>query len=96
MTDRTFSGGTIDLIYKVEFEPGVLNKLRDEPSFGQIITELHTIEKDYYDNLISTTNQTNTNNSPFSPGSLGGGIDTATGFGIFSGTSTRRDTVGIN
>ena len=94
LTDRSFVGGSRELIYRVQFEPGVLDYLRDKPNYGQVITELHTIGKDYYDYLVSYNNKADSDN-PFSQSDVIDFSDPSSSPGIFSGISTNRDTTTI-
>ncbi len=94
LTDRSFVGGSRELIYRVQFEPGVLDYLRDKSSYGQVITELHTIGKDYYDYLVSYHNKADSDN-PFSNGDVIDFSNPSSSPGIFSGISTNRDTTTI-
>ena len=94
LTDRSFVGGSRELIYRVQFEPGVLDYLRDKPSYGHVVTELHTIGKDYYDFLVSYNNKADSDN-PFIQNDVIDFSNQSGGPGIFSGISTNRDTTTI-
>lgn len=96
LTDRSFPYPVTKkkFIYKVEFEERILAALAGQDNFGSIHVELRTVNESYYNFMTSKIGQNNSNFNPFlNPDPEYTNV--LNGLGIFSGFSTKTDTVVI-
>ncbi len=96
LTDRSFPYPVTKkrFIYKVEFEEEILAALASKDNYGSIRVELRTVNESYYNWMTSKIGQDNSNYNPFlNPDPEYTNV--LNGLGLFSGFSTKTDTVVI-
>ena len=96
LTDRSFPGEPKTFVYKLKFEPGVIDYLQDQTSFGRIIAELRTVDSNYYNFWTTAASRFDDDDSSLSTNDTNDISNIENGLGYFSGYSTRRDTFIIN
>jgi len=94
LTDNSFPGSHRNFVYKVEFDQDIINNLADTDDFGSIYVELRTVSESYYDFMINAIDQNNSGLDPFLDPSQDY-TNVLNGAGIFSGFSTKTDTIVI-
>jgi len=94
LTDNSFPGTRRNLVYKVEFDQDIIDNLVNSDDFGSIYVELRTVSESYYDFMINAIDQDNFGLDPFLNPSQEY-TNVFNGAGIFSGFSTKTDTIVI-
>lgn len=96
LTDRSFPYPETkkNFVYKVEFDEEIIANLADKDNFGSIYVELRTVNESYYNWMTSKIGQENKDFDPFlNPDPEYTNV--LNGLGLFSGFSTKTDTVVI-